>query len=77
MKVYNRYNKPEPSPDDPSFSVDVIVMTKDGVLNIGFFNYDLDKWLWHTDTSVDMEELIDGEPVEFNWIYPVKELSEF
>lgn len=75
MKVYTRFNKPEMSSDDPTISVDVIACTEDGLLNIGYFNFQDDKWYWHTDTLVDVEELNeDGEPVQFNWIYPPKEL---
>lgn len=75
MKVYTRNNKPDPSQDDPSFSQDVIIMTEDEMLNIGYFDYEQDKWKYHTDTLVDLNEPDEeGVLIKFNWIYPPKEL---
>lgn len=77
MKVYNRNNKPKPSNDSMTLSVDVIAYTEEGLLNIACFDFEEDKWIWHTDTLIDMEELIEGQPMPFNWIYPPAELTRF
>ena len=54
-------------------SVDVITSDEDGMLNIGFYNYDMKKWLFHTDTLYDPYE--DGELKHFIWIYPPRILN--
>lgn len=75
MKIYTRNNKPDPNPENIEVSQDVIVYTEDGLLNIGFFDYLNEKWSFHTDTLIDMDETgDDGKPVQFNWMYAPEEL---
>jgi hypothetical protein len=77
MNIYTRNNKPKASNDDLTFSEDVIIMTEDGLLNIGYYDFKDDKWKWHTETLVDMEEIVDGKPVDFAWIYPPSILTDY
>lgn len=60
-------------PED--FSVDVITCDEDGLLCIGFYNFDTQKWGFHSDTLVDYYE--EGIPeMDFNWMYPPAELTQ-
>lgn len=65
--VFTMNQKPRVSKDtlgnDLKHSEDVIILSKDGYLNIGFWNYDTKKWLFHTDT------LIDTKKEKFVWMY--------
>ncbi|MEY4332236.1 MAG: hypothetical protein RLZZ196_974 [Bacteroidota bacterium] len=71
MKVYTQFNKPKVSPEsDGLFSVDVITFSDGCMLNIGYYSFDMEKWMFHTDTLTNMEG------VEFKWIYPPKELTD-
>lgn len=62
IKIYTQNDYPEPSKDDNTFSVDVICADKEGMMNIGCYNYKDEEWVFHTDTMVD--------PYEFNEVYP-------
>jgi hypothetical protein len=54
-------------------SVDVITYDKDGMLNIGYWNYDSETWGFHTDTLCDPYE--GGKLIDFVWMYRPKELK--
>ena len=49
------------------FSVDVFTVNDDGMLNIGYYNYDTKKWGFHTDTLYDPYE--GGKLMDFVWMY--------
>lgn len=63
MKIYKKSEHPE-TVEDEHFSVDVITCDSNGLINLGYYNYDTNEWIFHTDT---MEDYTD---VEFVWIYP-------
>ena len=54
---------------DESHSVDVFACDGDGLLNLGFYDYENKKWCFHTDTLHDYED------VDFVWMYPPKGLE--
>lgn len=43
------------------------------MLNIGYWNYDMKMWIFHTDTLTDPYE--GGKLVDFVWMYRPEELS--
>ena len=49
---------------EEDFSVDVITVTPSGMLNIGYWNYDMEIWIFHTDTLTDPYE--GGKLQDFN-----------
>lgn len=62
------HSKTEIPMDDPDaggdgFSVDVVIMSKSGMLNIGYFDHQYMHWRWHTDAMEDLNE------VDFKWMY--------
>lgn len=52
---------------EEEFSVDVITFNENNMLNIGYWNYDMNKWLFHTDTLSDPYE--GGRLEKFVWMY--------
>lgn len=58
--------------EESHLSEDVITFDKDGMLNIGFWDYNNKVWSWHTDTMVDMYE--GGVLIEFSWMYKPENL---
>lgn len=77
MKIYSKEKHPERALDGEGeqeyFSVDVITCDEDGLLCIGYYNFDTGLWDFHTDTLVDYYE--EGIPeMDFVWMYPPKEL---
>lgn len=72
--IYSKEEVPERVPNE-EFSVDVITCDEDGMLNIGYYNFDTEKWSFHTDTMVDYYE--EGIPeINFNWMYPPEALTK-
>lgn len=49
--------------EELDMSVDVITINEDGMMDIGWYNYDLDDWGFHTDTLTDRPE------GSFVWMY--------
>jgi hypothetical protein len=66
MTVYPQTSHPKKEIGEP-FSVDVIILTKSKMLNIGYYNFDTKDWAFHTDTMEDVKEFI--------WCYPPKKLN--
>lgn len=60
--VHSRSEFPSLVPNE-AFSVDVITYDEEGMMNIGFYSYDLQKWRFHTDTLVDYSDM------DFVWMY--------
>lgn len=60
--VHSRNEFPSLVPNE-AFSVDVITYDEEGMMNIGFYSYDLRKWSFHTDTLVDYSDM------DFVWMY--------
>ena len=60
--VHSRNEFPSLVPNE-AFSVDVITYDEEGMMNIGFYSYDLQKWSFHTDTLVDYSDM------DFVWMY--------
>ena len=54
-------------------SIDVVTMDELNLPNIGFYNYDTEKWSFHTDTLIDPYE--GGKLIDFVWMYIPKELK--
>lgn len=77
MEIFFNTAYPKRSTDlkgsEEEHSVDVFTRSKDGLLNIGYWNYDTEKWAFHTDTLIDPYE--NGELMEFVWMYEPKELE--
>jgi len=63
MEVFKKTQFPRAANDDLRFSEDVIILTQDGLLNIGYYSFEDAGWVFHTYTLVDMNE------VEFVWMY--------
>ena len=60
--VHSRSEFPSLVPNE-AFSVDVITYDEEGMMNIGFYSYDLQRWSFHTDTLVDYSDM------DFVWMY--------
>ena len=60
--VHSRNEFPSLVPNE-AFSVDVITYDEEGMMNIGFYSYDFQKWSFHTDTLVDYYDM------DFVWMY--------
>lgn len=75
LKHYQNTEHPIVSSDDPDYSVDVITYSKEGLLNIGFYDFKDEVWKFHTETLSDPYE--DGKPQPFIWFYLPKEIKEF
>lgn len=77
IEVYSNTEHPVRSKDllgeEEDFSVDVITRSENGMVNIAFYNYDLDTWQFHTDTLVDPYEK--GVVMDFVWMYIPEILS--
>ena len=70
MKIYKKTEFPTQVKGE-EFSVDVITCDKDGLINIGFYNFDMEMWLFHTSPGYDYTD------VNFVWIYPpIDEMKE-
>lgn len=72
MKIYTQDTKPvldiEDTGNNLQFSKDVIVwFPEDGLLNIGYYDYELEYWAFHSNTMVKT-------PKTFYWCYAPKEL---
>lgn len=61
--------------NEEKFSVDVVMHFEDGMLNIGYWNYDIEKWKFHADTITDPYE--GGELSDFAWMYAPQKLVEY
>ena len=76
MEIFKNSEYPKRAKDlkgnEEEFSVDVITHGKDGMLNIGYWNYDTEEWLFHTDTFCDPYE--GGKLIDFVWMYKPTEL---
>jgi len=74
MKIHTKEEFPTRVADE-DFSVDVFTCDEDGLLNIGYYNFDTKRWAFHTDTMVDYYE--EGIPeMNFNWMYPPPSLTK-
>lgn len=62
VRVHSKNEFPSLVPNE-TFSVDVITCDEKGMMNIGFYSYDLQKWSFHTDTLVDYSDM------DFVWMY--------
>lgn len=63
MKIYKKSEHPT-QVEGEQFSVDVITCDDEGLVNLGFYNYDTNSWSFHSDTLSDYTD------VDFVWIYP-------
>lgn len=50
------------------FSIDVYVIDENGLHSIGFYNFDLEEWNFHTDTLIDYNEV--ENKTKWVWYYP-------
>jgi hypothetical protein len=66
MKIYQKSDIPKR--DEEDCSVDVITYDQNGMLNIGYFDFELNHWSFHTDTLVDLKDK------DFVWMYAPEEL---
>ncbi len=57
-----------------SFSVDVFIIDENGMHGIGFYDFELKKWVFHTDTLVDYDE--EGAETKWKWYYPPYEVNQ-
>jgi hypothetical protein len=77
MEIFKNTEYPNKSRDlrgiEEEFSVDVTTCDKDEMLNIGYWNYDMKKWLFHTETLIDPYE--NNQLVDFVWMYKPKKLK--
>jgi hypothetical protein len=62
MRIHKRSEHPR-MVEAEQFSVDVITCDENGLINLGFYNFDSDTWSFHTDT------LYDYTNIEFVWMY--------
>jgi len=70
VKLFDpKKNKPIPSEDDPTFSVDVCIIDEENVHGLAFYSFDNEKWGFHTDTLVDYDEA--ENETKWCWYYPV------
>lgn len=67
-------NKPKPSPNDATFSVDVNIIDENGVHGLAYFCFEDNKWIFHTDTLVDYDEV--GAETKWVWYYPVLDKND-
>lgn len=67
--VFDKDSIPDYSPDDRTFTEDVIVYGYD-MLNIGYYDFKSNEWKFHTDTLIDMKD------VDFKWMYAPKQLTK-
>ena len=68
IQVFKPSHRPELEKGE-THSVDVIVMSSMGLLNIGYFDFETEKWGFHTDTLHDMDD-------DFRWMYAPEELKQ-
>ena len=77
MEIFNNTLYPRHERDDDgselSHSVDVIVCDDSDMLHIGFYDYEYQKWRFHTETLVDPYE--GGEIFDFVWAYKPEQLT--
>jgi len=77
MKIYKNNEYPKRAKDlkgnDEEFSVDVITYNIDQCLDIAFWDYDDQKWMFHTETLCDPYE--GDNLIDFVWMYKPKELQ--
>lgn len=71
---YNPEQLPKKSKDDESFSDDVFIIDENGIHGIGYYDFELSKWSFHTDTLVDYNEL--GHETKWKWYYPLFEIKD-
>lgn len=62
MRIHRKLECPR-RVEGEDFSVDVITCDENGLVNLGFYNYDSNLWSFHTDT------LYDYTNIEFVWAY--------
>lgn len=72
LEIFQNNEYPKQNPEDKEHSIDVITVNDSGLMNIGYYNFKLRKWRFHTDTLVDPYE--DGLE-NFVWMYRPKELT--
>lgn len=72
MRIHKKAEHPK-RVEGEQFSVDVITCDEiDGLVNLGFYNYDTKTWSFHSDTVYDYTN------VNFAWIYPpVNKMKNF
>ncbi len=63
-----KFNKPKPSPDDVTFSVDVLIIDENELHGVACYSFEDEKWIFHTDTLVDYDEV--GHETQWRWYYP-------
>lgn len=71
---YNPEQLPKKSKDDESFSDDVFIIDENGIHGIGYYDFELSKWSFHTDTLVDYNE--PGHETKWKWYYPLFEIKD-
>jgi len=76
MEIFKNTEYPKKSKDlrgnEEEFSVDVISCDVHGMMNLCYWNYDMNIWMFHTDTLSDPYE--GGKLIEFVWMYKPTEL---
>lgn len=63
MRIHKKTEIPRQVKNE-HFTVDVITCDKDGLINLGYYDFELNKWRFHTDTVSNYND------VDFVWIYP-------
>lgn len=71
---YNPDQLPKKSEEDESFSDDVMIIDENGVHGIGYYDFELVHWTFHTDTLVDYDE--PGHETKWKWYYPIFEIKD-
>jgi len=75
IRLYDpELNKPNPSKDDVTFSVDVFIIDENKLHGLGYYHFKDCKWYFHTDTLVDYNEA--GAETKWKWYYPVVEWND-
>jgi len=80
MKIYKNTEHPKLSEDsekptsDAQLSEDVFTYDQEGLMNVAYYDYDEEKWNFHTDTLIDPYE--NGKLFNFVWLYCPKEMID-
>jgi hypothetical protein len=62
--------------EEEPFSVSVVTVNcgdspEDPLINLGYYNFDMECWYFHSDTLIDMEK------VNFIWFYVPQEILKY
>lgn len=74
IKLFEPHIIPNASEADNVYSDDVFVINEDGLHGIAFYDFEGEKWGFHTSTLVDYNEV--GYEMKWWWYYPPIELKD-